>query len=145
VDDREFLKRFEAAAISSEDWRHRDHVRMAFLYLRDAPFDTAVTAIRRGIQALNLANDVPEGPVMGYHETATVAWARIVVATIAAHGPVESSQAFLDANPHLLSRTLLRLYYSRDRILSPEAKADFVSPDLAPLPAVPGPGPAGGD
>jgi len=140
VDDLEFLQRFEAAAIPSEEWRHRDHVRMAFLYLRDAAFESAVESIRSGIQKLNRANQVPEGPLMGFHETATIACARVVAATMATHGPVESSQALLDENPHLLSRTLLRLYYSRDRIISREAKAGFVEPDLAPLPALPGRG-----
>ena len=139
VDDREFLARFEAAAIPSAEWMHRDHVRMAFLYLADRPFDTALEAIRTGIQQLNRANCVPEGPKTGYHETVTVAWARIVAATIEAHGSLSSSSAaFLDENPHLLAKTLLRLYYTRDRILSAEAKAVFVTPDLAPLPCVPG-------
>jgi hypothetical protein len=42
------------------------------------------------------------------------------------------------ANPHLCAKTLLRLYYTRDRILTAEARAGFVEPDLAPLPPVAG-------
>ena len=97
MDDREFLERFEAAAIPSEHWMHRDHIRMAFLYLRDRPFDAALHAIRVGIRALNRANDVPETPTNGYHETVTVAWARVVATAIAAHGPVDCSQSFLES------------------------------------------------
>jgi hypothetical protein len=139
VDDREFLARFEAAAIPSDEWKHRDHIRVAFLYLSQRPFDAALDAIRKGIRRLNRANDVPEGPTMGYHETVTVAWACLVAVTIAAHRPVDpSSAAFLEANPHLLAKTLLRLYYTRDRILTADAKARFVAPDLAPLPRAPG-------
>ena len=139
MDDREFLARFEAAAIPSHEWMHRDHIRMAFLYLGDRSFDAALVAIREGIRRLNRANGVLESAEMGYHETVTVAWAHIVAATIAAHRPADPSSAgFLDANPHLLAKTLLRLYYTRDRILSPEARVGFVEPDLASLPRAPG-------
>ena len=65
MDDSEFLERFEAAAIPKEEWRHRDHIRMAFLYLRDAPLDEAIASIRKGIRALNRANGVEEGARMG--------------------------------------------------------------------------------
>jgi len=135
VDDRAFLEAFEAAAIPSSDWRHRDHIRMAFLYLRSEPFDTALARIRSGIRALNRANHVEEGLASGYHETMTVAWARLIASTLEVHGPRDDAAAFIEANPHLLATSLLRLYYSRERILTEEAKARFVEPDLAPLPA----------
>jgi hypothetical protein len=134
MNDQEFLAAFEAAAIPSKRWGHRDHVRMAYLYLRDHPFDEALARIRSGIRALNRANDVPETADSGYHETATVAWASIVASCIAHHGSAEGFESFSVANPHLCQRTLLRLYYTRDRILSVEARADFVAPDLAELP-----------
>jgi hypothetical protein len=34
----------------------------------------------------------------------------------------------------LNEKRVLRLFYSRDRIMSAEAKATFIAPDLAPLP-----------
>jgi hypothetical protein len=139
MNDRQFLEEFEAAAIPRERWAHRDHVRMAFLYLRDHPFDDALSRIRAGIQALNRANQVPESDASGYHETVTVAWARLIHCTLAVHGPVSSFNEFIAANPHLLHKSLLRLYYTRARILSTEAKSRFVDPDLAPLPDVGGP------
>jgi hypothetical protein len=37
-----------------------------------------------------------------------------------------------------LAKTLLRLYYTREKIHSPEARASFVAPDVAPLPDLPG-------
>ena len=134
--DAEFLAAFEAAAISSDEWTHRDHIRMAFLYLRDHPWDAALEKIRTGIQRLNRANAVEETPVSGYHETVTVAWARVVATQLQHHGPVDDFETFAAANPHLLTKTLLRLYYTRARILTADAKATFVEPDLAPLPGV---------
>ncbi|MHC4107013.1 MAG: hypothetical protein ACYSTY_02895, partial [Planctomycetota bacterium] len=95
-----------------------------------------------GVLALNRANDVQETPGSGYHETVTVAWAKIIASTIRAHGPTEDFDSFADANPHLFNKSLLRLYYTRERILTPEAKARYVEPDLAPLPGAPGDGAA---
>ena len=44
------------------------------------------------------------------------------------------SQEFLAAQTHLHEKKLLRLFYSRERFMSPEAKYSFVPPDLAPFP-----------
>ncbi len=137
MDNRSFLAELEAAAIPSERWSHRAHIRMAFLYLRDRPFPDALGRIRSGILALNRANDVQDTPESGYHERVTVAWARIIASTIRAHGLAEDFDSFSQANPHLFNKSLLRLYYTKERILTPEAKARYVEPDLAPLPQVP--------
>lgn len=107
---------------------------MAFLYLRAEPFDAALARIRAGIRALNRANRLDDGLTSGYHETMTVAWARVIAATLEVHGPRDDAEAFIAANPHLLAKSLLRLYYSRERIVTEVAKARFVEPDLAPLP-----------
>jgi hypothetical protein len=134
MNDRRFLAAFEAAAIPRDRWTHRDHVRMAFLYLRDHSFDDALCRIRSGIRALNHANQVPETDTTGYHETVTVAWAKLIRSAIQVHGPSSTFSAFISANPHLRHKSLLRLYYTRERILASNAKSTFVAPDLAPLP-----------
>ncbi len=133
-DDAAFLAAFETQSIPLADWNHRAHIRMAFTYLGGRPFEEALARIRKGIQALNRVHGTPEALDRGYHETLTVAWARVVASAIAVHGPFRDSNDFCDRNPHLLQRTLLRVFYSRDRIVSPEAKRAFVEPDLAPLP-----------
>lgn len=134
LDDDTLLERFEAAAISRAAWTHRAHVRMAYLYLRDLPFGAALAKIRRGIKSLNRANAVPETATSGYHETLTVAWARLIVAATRQSPVPTTSEELLERYPELLDKTALRAHYSRERILSPEAKRAFVEPDLAPLP-----------
>jgi hypothetical protein len=136
VNDRAFLAAFEAAAIPSERWRHRDHIRVAYLYLRDHPFEAAIARIRNGIRALNGANGVKTTATSGYHETVTVAWAHVVAAGIAHHGAAADFEAFAAENPHLCAKSLLRLYYTRARIFTPEARERFVEPDLEPLPRI---------
>lgn len=134
--DDEFIAAFESCRVESGCWTHRAHVRMAWNYLRTCSFDQALGRIRDGLNRLNAKHGVPDALDRGYHETMTRAWLHIVAATMTKHGPADSSIAFCNAQPHLLIRTLLRLYYTQDRIMSAEAKARFVEPDIAPLPPI---------
>ncbi|WP_425618524.1 hypothetical protein NA78x_002231 [Anatilimnocola sp. NA78] len=133
MNDTELLSRFESQMISRSAWSHRLHVRMAYLYLRQYPFEAAAARIRTGIQRLNAANSVPENPGAGYNETVTIAWARIVAMTICQQGPAATSDEFVDRQPHLLCSTLLRLFYSPAIWTERDCKSRFVEPDLAPL------------
>ena len=137
--DAELLQQFEAAAISSEQWTHRAHVKVAYLYLRDHPFDVALSRIRNGIKKLNTANHVPEGPMMGYNETTTHAYTHMIAAVMSAYRnthPVDSADAFFEMHPQFQSKHILRLFYSPERRMHPKAKTEFVEPDLAPLPTI---------
>jgi hypothetical protein len=67
----------------------------------------------------------------------TQAFAHLIAATLDAWEPVlptESAEAFCEAHPQLLSRYVLRLFYSPALRGNPLAKTQFVEPDLAPLP-----------
>ncbi len=136
MDDTTFLHRFESADFGCDEWKHRHHVKIAYLYLLDSPLDVAIDRMRDGLNNLNARHKVPDAIDRGYHETMTEAWMRVVHATLKNFGPKESSDAFCDEHPHLLQRTLLRLYYSRGRIMTAEAKTHFVEPDIAPLPNI---------
>lgn len=129
------IKAFESQSIPPEAWNHRAHLTIAYLYLRAHPFEAAADRMRAGIKALNAAHGTPESLDRGYHETLTIAWLRVLDAMIRAHGPGAGPDDFLDSQPYLLNRLLLRLYYSRGRIMTHQAKRDFVEPDLAPLPS----------
>jgi hypothetical protein len=134
MDEEALLAGFEACTLPREQWTHRAHLTVAYLYLRQYPFAEALERIRARIQAYNASHHVPEGPLMGYNETMTQAWLRIVHATLCEQGPRATAAEFLDEHPHLTQRTLLRLYYSRDIWTTRDCKQTFVEPDLAPLP-----------
>lgn len=125
LSDEEFLARYEAHAL--EDFSHEDHVRMAFAYARRGGEDAAVRGARR-IRGLAEAL----GASGKYHDTVTVAWARIV-ARLAATSSAPSFEEFLRQHPQLRQRDMLGAFYSRDLLLSAPARAAFVEPDLAPL------------
>ena len=137
--DAELLAAFEAQSIPRPQWTHRAHVKIAYLYITKYPFPEALDKIRTGIQKLNAANKVEESPTSGYNETTTVAFTYLVAATIAAYSPVfptPTADTFCDTHRHLLSPTILRLFYSPAQRMHPDAKTKFVEPDLAPLPKI---------
>ena len=139
MDDREFLAQFESLTLPFAQWTHRAHVKVAFLYLREHEFDAALGKLRRGIRAYNAANGVPESPTSGYNETTTCAFLRLIDATMRAYGDViatPNGDAFCDAHPQLQHCHVLRLFYSPQRRMHPDAKGRFIEPDLAPLPRV---------
>jgi hypothetical protein len=126
LNDQEFLERYEAHAL--EHFSHEDHVRMAFAYARRDGEDAAVRGARR-IREFTEALGVPGK----YHDTLTVAWARIV-GRLAVTSSAPSFEEFLEQHPQLRRRDLLGAHYSRDMLFSATARAAFVEPDLAPLP-----------
>src|SRR5262245_63122924 len=76
-EDELFLAAFEAATWPFEKWHHREHIRVAYLYLCRYPYEAALEKMRSGIKALNVAHKVPERPDRGYHETLTQTWMRV--------------------------------------------------------------------
>ena len=133
MDDRLLLDQFQSCRLPFEDWCHRLHVRLAYLFLRRDPFDAALNRFRAGIQAYNQANQVPEQLDSGYHETLTVGWLHLIAARMDKTSPRVDSDSFCNANPDLLDRFLLREFYSVERIRTLQAKREFVEPDRRPL------------
>ncbi len=134
-EDVEFLAAFETGAWPFEKWHHREHIRAAYLYLCRHRYDVALDKMRSGIKAFNIAHKVPEKPDRGYHETMTQAWMRLTHQALIEFGSCDSSEAFLERHPGLLSKEAVLGYYTKERIMSLEARREFVGPDLRPLPA----------
>lgn len=128
------LATFEECSIPLESWNHRAHLTVAYLLLREHGPGRALEKMRSGIQNFNAKHGIEQTPTGGYHETLTVAWLRVVHAMMSTYGPGEGPDDFLSQHPHLLSKVMLRLFYSRPRIMSQEARYGWVEPDLAPLP-----------
>ena len=134
LSDEAFLKAFEDCTLPFEQWRHRAHIKVAYLYLRQLPYEQALSKIRESIKRYNAATNTPETLERGYHETITVAWMRLVHFTLGEYGPAATADEFLDAQEELLNRKALRFFYTRDHLYSGRAKAEWVEPDLGPLP-----------
>lgn len=132
--DDQLIEAFETCRIPQGAWRHPEHVKLAYLYLRAHPPEEALRRMRAGLKALNAVHGVPESLTRGYHETLTGAWLRLVHAILTEYGPAEDADAFYAQHPELSQPKVLRLFYSQGRLMSQEAKERFLEPDLAPLP-----------
>jgi|TARA_R110001592_G_scaffold363345_1_gene684639 hypothetical protein len=136
MDDRQFLNAFEHSTLPFDEWTHRAHLRVAYLYASQFDLPTATDKMRAGIKAYNKATNTPEELERGYHETITVAFMQLVTAALQQSGPFPNSEAFCDTCAVSLNKPVLLKYYSKDRIISMKAKQTFVEPDLQPLPVI---------
>ena len=112
----EEVRRFENCEYGLKEFAHREHLKVAWTYLKLYGYDTALVRMRQGLRRFSAHHGK-----MGYNETITVFWLRL----LAAH---------LDDNPaRVLSRfkkdELFR-YFSRDLVMGDAAKREWVEPDL---------------
>jgi hypothetical protein len=130
MSDDAFVNAFERCELPNEVFRHREHVRLTFIYLRRHGFAEARTRISEAIRKYALHNGAPQK----YHETITCAWLRIVQEAAACVPESARFADMLEAFPHLLSKSTLLEYYSSELLGSDGARVSFVEPDLRPLP-----------
>ena len=71
--DQELREQFERGTLPNESFRHREHVRMAFLYLTEYPALRALQMFSEALQKFAVAHGKPQL----YHETIT--WAYILL------------------------------------------------------------------
>ncbi|HYG62159.1 MAG TPA: hypothetical protein VEL74_06230 [Thermoanaerobaculia bacterium] len=127
LSDHELRSAFEAGTLKGEQFRHADHVRMAWMYLRDLPLvvvlDRFPAGIRRLAQALNQ-------PTL-YHETITWAYVLLIHERIERSGAGNSWADFAAHHPDLLTwkPSVLDAYYSPETLASDLAKRVFLLPD----------------
>jgi hypothetical protein len=144
VNDDDFVQQFETCSFPFDQWHHRAHVKLAYIYLLRFGLDGAGRKLREGIRAYNAANKVPDEPTRGYHETLTMFWLRVIQMTAQEYGPRATADEFFDFHPQLSQKKIHRLFYSADLFTSARAKNEFVEPDLTSLPKARGAAGTGG-
>jgi len=129
--DREFRAAFEAGAFAPADFSHRAHVRLAYAYLAESDVNLALDRMRGALLTFLCHHDIPASK---YHATLTRAW--ILAVDHFMHRSPESSSAdeFIARNPVLLDTRIMLTHYSADLLFSDQARAQFVEPNLDPIP-----------
>lgn len=125
IRDDEFIASFEDCALANESFRHRDHVRMAFLYLCRYP---ALEAVERFSTALARFAAAKGKPSL-YNETITWAFLFVIRERMARVTGPQSWEDFAARNPDLLSRDLPKKYYREETLASELARRTFLFPD----------------
>jgi hypothetical protein len=114
-------------------FRHVDHLELAWNCLRESAYDEAEHRMRDNIRAIAAQAGAPDK----YHETITVGWMRLVAAAMELSERIETFPELMRAHQWLLDKDALLAFYSRERLMSDEARSRWVAPDLKPLPVSP--------
>jgi len=129
--DQELMDRFENGTLPNECFHHREHVRVAFLYLTKYPVLEALQLFSKSLRRFAEAHGKPEL----YHETITWAYVFLIWERMARAGTNQSWDEFALNNPDLLTWKggILTRYYCAGTLTSDLARAVFVLPDLRNL------------
>jgi hypothetical protein len=128
----DYVRRFEAKTLPKHEWTHEAHL-MIGLHMVVTHGKNALPEMRQKLRAYNDAVGTINSETMGYHETLTVFWLwtlRQFCHDTHRWTLDEVTVDLLLFNETLANRNLFLQYYSKDLILSTEARKNFVLPDL---------------
>lgn len=128
-EDLAFAEAVENCTFPGADFHHREHVRLAWVYLLRFGAEAAERRIEETIRRYAAA----QGATQKYHHTITLAWMRLVEAALEASPEEGEFPAFAAAHPELFQAEALERHYTKARLRTEEARAGFVAPDRAPL------------
>jgi hypothetical protein len=127
---------FCARTLPKDEWTHQAHFATALWLMLRAPDLVPERDMPGMIAAYNESVGGTNSDSAGYHETITQASlkaARAVLAGLPADVAPSVAFSALMASP-MASKDWLFAYWSRERLLSVEARRHWVEPELRPLP-----------
>jgi hypothetical protein len=122
--DDELIERFER--VDLPEFHHRDHVQLAWAYVRRDGPDRALDSLVRGLRRFAASKGHPEK----FHYTLTRAWLELIVIAAARHPDVRSAAGLLTRCPELGDPRTVRRFYAGAVLDSDQARAGWVEPDL---------------
>jgi hypothetical protein len=121
LDDATLVARFEDATLPPDAFGHREHVRVAWILLREGPFEAAALRFCRALRRFAAAL----GKAERYHETITWAYLALVNERLHAAESPADFDAFARVNRDLFDRAggALAQLYDRATLESPLARS----------------------
>lgn len=124
LSDEQFIEAFEAGKISSKDFHHMDHIRLAWIYVTGFGLDLASKKVIQGIR--NFATI--HGATQLYHETITRFWISAVHQAVQGR-TAETFPEFIEWNAELADKNFIYRFYSKEVLLSEDAKRSWIQPE----------------
>jgi hypothetical protein len=125
---------FQECSLPRSQWTHEAHLTVALWYLFYDSEQEAINAVRNGIKRYNSVQGIETAKDGGYHETLTLFWVRTIRRYLADES---RNRSMVNLANGLIAkyadRTLPFTYYTRDRLMSSEARINWVEPDLRSL------------
>jgi len=115
---------------TTEHFGHREHLHLTWLAVRRCGMPAAVRMVSDGIQRTARYAGAPQK----YHATVSRAWVELVAYHYTTYDGSRDFAAFAEHHPALLDKRLLARFYRSTTLASPQARTDWVEPDLSPFP-----------
>ena len=132
----DLIQRFEHSDLTLDSWHHKEHVAVAVWYLINYSEDEAIDKLRKGIVSLNEQLGIEQTLTSGYHETWTIFFTKMLnrhMANLADQG-LDEVKVMNKCIEYLRDfKDVSRQYYSKELILSWEARKGWYPPDLKEL------------
>lgn len=122
----QFVQQFKNCDLDPNKFRHRDHIRLAWLYLEKHSLLKACSEFKSDLQRFVSHFGFAEK----YHETLTLAWLLLVYEGRASLGAGHTWADFEREKPEFFhkSKELLLKYYDEEDLSSSSARQSFVLP-----------------
>ncbi len=121
------VDRLERCLLSGDEFCHQDHLAVAVVYLYASDLESAVDKMRASLVRFSTHH----GAGNKYHETLTRFWVELAEKRLDRNICLCESVRRVQAE--LGDKNIINQYYSAGRLSSPEAKAQWIEPDLSPL------------
>src|SRR5258708_13716805 len=121
---------FERCRFNPSEFRDHQHLAVVLWYVASLPYTDASERMKRGIQRLAASYGKT-----GYHETITEFWLRVVRAFLPdGERPESIAVVANELIEKYADKNLILNYYSAELLASPEARSNWVEPDVKRLP-----------
>jgi hypothetical protein len=111
-------------------FRHRQHINLAFLAVQRYGMPAAVGTICSWIRQIAAYERAPQK----YHHTVSRAWVEIVAHHLGTDPECADFDVFAGRHPALLDKRLLSRHYQSATLAAGPARVGWVEPDLLPFP-----------
>lgn len=122
----ELTRSFEAENLDPGAFRHSDHVAVAYEMLRRYGFMNAAARYGTSLHAIATKAGAPDK----FNATITIAFMSLIAERMD-QADCTDYDDFIAQNSDLLSKDVLKAWYSPERLESPLARNTFLMPDLA--------------
>jgi hypothetical protein len=131
----ELVQKFKEGVLPKLEWTHEAHL-MVGLYAVIEHKTAALDFMRTNIRRYNEAVGTVNSDTTGYHETLTVFWVWMLSNLVAEKQLTTYDEVAVDElifEELFAQRNVWLKFYTQERVLSVEARKQFVEPDLLPM------------
>ncbi|MEM9219618.1 MAG: hypothetical protein AAGD25_35465 [Cyanobacteria bacterium P01_F01_bin.150] len=127
-------ERFCDCTLPPAEWTHEAHLKVGLWHLLQYSPEDAMDHLRKRIRNYNIACGKENTDISGYHETITRFYVEIIAHFLIEQKPDQSVDCLAEI---LISKwgdqKLMFRYYSKEKLMSKEARRQWVEPDLSEL------------